>query len=135
MTDMTDTEDGPEINDAGEAAPEVNYAEELLARDTQIADLKDRLLRAAAETESQPDCLACSGAQAVAIGRERCGNGRTRNRFSCRPNAFLPPVATGEFCGVLAGSAHQYFWSGDCYARAGAVAALAYADAICCKQG
>ncbi len=52
MTDMTDTEDGPEINDAGEAAPEVNYAEELLARDTQIADLKDRLLRAAAETEN-----------------------------------------------------------------------------------
>jgi molecular chaperone GrpE len=48
-----------EINDASEteqdaAIPEVeiNYAEELLARDTEIADLKDRLLRAAAEMEN-----------------------------------------------------------------------------------
>ena len=50
---MNDIDDAPEINDDGAAvAPEINYADELLARDTTIADLKDRLLRAAAETEN-----------------------------------------------------------------------------------
>ena len=49
---MTETDDTPEINDDAAPAPEIDYAEELLARDTQIADLKDRLLRAAAETEN-----------------------------------------------------------------------------------
>ena len=48
---MTDHDDTPESNDTA-AVPEVDYAEELLARDTEIADLKDRLLRAAAETEN-----------------------------------------------------------------------------------
>jgi molecular chaperone GrpE len=51
MTDVND--DAPQVAEEGaEAAPEVNYAEELLARDKEIADLKDRLLRAAAETEN-----------------------------------------------------------------------------------
>jgi len=47
VNDTSETEDtGPE------AAPEVSLADELLARDQEIADLKDRLLRAAAETEN-----------------------------------------------------------------------------------
>jgi molecular chaperone GrpE len=41
----------PEATAEAEAATP-NYAEELLARDTEIADLKDRLLRAAAEMEN-----------------------------------------------------------------------------------
>jgi molecular chaperone GrpE len=50
---MTDINDAPEMaQDETSAAPEVNYAEELLARDQEIADLKDRLLRQAAETEN-----------------------------------------------------------------------------------
>ncbi|GGE08253.1 protein GrpE [Polymorphobacter glacialis] len=51
---MNDMNDAPEQeqDDALNAAPEVNFAEELLARDTEIADLKDRLLRQAAETEN-----------------------------------------------------------------------------------
>lgn len=50
---MTDINDAPEMaEDETSAAPEVNYAEELLARDKEIADLKDRLLRQAAETEN-----------------------------------------------------------------------------------
>jgi molecular chaperone GrpE len=50
---MTDINDAPEMaEDETSAAPEVNYAEELLARDQEIADLKDRLLRQAAETEN-----------------------------------------------------------------------------------
>jgi molecular chaperone GrpE len=50
---MTDINDAPEMaEDETSAAPEVNYAEELLTRDQEIADLKDRLLRQAAETEN-----------------------------------------------------------------------------------
>ena len=51
---MNDVNDAPLPDDEAleGAAPEVNYAEELLARDTEIADLKDRLLRQAAETEN-----------------------------------------------------------------------------------
>ncbi len=50
---MNDMNDAPELEpDAAETAPEVNLADELLARDKEIADLKDRLLRAAAETEN-----------------------------------------------------------------------------------
>jgi molecular chaperone GrpE len=50
---MTDINDAPEMaEDETSAASEVNYAEELLARDKEIADLKDRLLRQAAETEN-----------------------------------------------------------------------------------
>jgi molecular chaperone GrpE len=50
---MTDINDAPEMaDDDAPATPEVNYAEELLARDKEIADLKDRLLRQAAETEN-----------------------------------------------------------------------------------
>ena len=50
---MTDINDAPEMaEDETTAAPEVNYAEELLARDQEIAELKDRLLRQAAETEN-----------------------------------------------------------------------------------
>ena len=54
MTDTDDTPETPETLETNDAAPvaEVDYAEELLARDTQIAELKDRLLRAAAETEN-----------------------------------------------------------------------------------
>jgi molecular chaperone GrpE len=52
MTDVND--DAPQVAENGaENAPiEINYAEELLARDKEIADLKDRLLRAAAEMEN-----------------------------------------------------------------------------------
>ena len=53
MNDTTDTNDTafPEgFSEAENAAPD--YAEELLARDKEIADLKDRLLRAAAEMEN-----------------------------------------------------------------------------------
>jgi molecular chaperone GrpE len=51
---MTDVNDAPEMaeDEAAMSAPEVNYADELLARDKEIADLKDRLLRQAAETEN-----------------------------------------------------------------------------------
>ncbi|MBC7522262.1 MAG: nucleotide exchange factor GrpE [Sandarakinorhabdus sp.] len=51
---MNDVNDAPLPEDeaADSGAPEVNYAEELLARDKEIADLKDRLLRQAAETEN-----------------------------------------------------------------------------------
>ena len=48
---MKDENDAPGQEQDTPAA-EVNYAEELLGRDTQIADLKDRLLRQAAETEN-----------------------------------------------------------------------------------
>ncbi|PZN92333.1 MAG: nucleotide exchange factor GrpE [Alphaproteobacteria bacterium] len=50
---MTDVNDAPEQEqDDTETPVEINYAEELLARDKDIADLKDRLLRQAAETEN-----------------------------------------------------------------------------------
>ena len=54
---MNDVNDAPEAvqdetPDMPETAPEIDYAEELLARDKDIADLKDRLLRQAAETEN-----------------------------------------------------------------------------------
>ncbi|MFZ4109945.1 MAG: nucleotide exchange factor GrpE [Polymorphobacter sp.] len=54
MNDMNDAPDTvhDETPDTSENAPEINYAEELLARDKKIADLKDRLLRQAAETEN-----------------------------------------------------------------------------------
>ncbi len=54
MNDSNDTTeaDGPPAAEAPETNPETNYAEELLARDKEIAELKDRLLRAAAETEN-----------------------------------------------------------------------------------
>lgn len=48
--DTADKADG--IGAAETGTPEINYAEELLARDKEIAELKDRLLRAAAETEN-----------------------------------------------------------------------------------
>ena len=51
MNDMNDAPDAVQ-DETPEATPEINYAEELLARDTDIADLKDRLLRQAAETEN-----------------------------------------------------------------------------------
>jgi molecular chaperone GrpE len=51
MNDVNDAPE-PEIEAVEAEAPEVNYAEELLARDKDIADLKDRLLRQAAETEN-----------------------------------------------------------------------------------
>jgi molecular chaperone GrpE len=50
---MTDINDAPEMaEDETPITPEIDYAEELLARDKEIADLKDRLLRQAAETEN-----------------------------------------------------------------------------------
>lgn len=51
---MNDVNDAPEAvhDETPEAATEINFAEELLARDKDIADLKDRLLRQAAETEN-----------------------------------------------------------------------------------
>ena len=51
---MNDMNDAPETvqDETPEAAPEINFAEELAARDKDIADLKDRLLRQAAETEN-----------------------------------------------------------------------------------
>lgn len=51
MNDMNDAPDAVH-DETPEATPETNYAEELLARDKDIADLKDRLLRQAAETEN-----------------------------------------------------------------------------------
>jgi molecular chaperone GrpE len=51
MTDVND--DAPQSAEDGAEAPvEINFAEELLARDKEIVDLKDRLLRAAAEMEN-----------------------------------------------------------------------------------
>jgi len=47
---MTDMNDAPEVENSD--VPEVDFAEELLARDKEIVDLKDRLLRQAAETEN-----------------------------------------------------------------------------------
>jgi molecular chaperone GrpE len=51
---MTDVNDAPEMADDGNVNPalEIDFAEELLARDKEIADLKDRLLRQAAEMEN-----------------------------------------------------------------------------------
>ena len=51
---MTDVNDAPDQEQDAPIpdTPEINYAEELLLRDTEIADLKDRLLRQAAETEN-----------------------------------------------------------------------------------
>lgn len=54
---MNDMNDAPETvqedtPDMPETAPETNVADELAARDKEIADLKDRLLRQAAETEN-----------------------------------------------------------------------------------
>jgi molecular chaperone GrpE len=54
---MNDVNDAPEAvqdetPDMPETAPEIDYAEELLSREKDIADLKDRLLRQAAETEN-----------------------------------------------------------------------------------
>lgn len=51
---MNDVNDAPLPEDeaAENALPEVDFAEELLAKDKEIADLKDRLLRQAAETEN-----------------------------------------------------------------------------------
>lgn len=51
MNDMNDAPDAVH-DETPEATPDTNYAEELLARDKDIADLKDRLLRQAAETEN-----------------------------------------------------------------------------------
>ncbi|MFZ4688358.1 MAG: nucleotide exchange factor GrpE [Polymorphobacter sp.] len=50
---MNNVNDAP-VPEQDDTAPvvEINYAEELLARDKDIADLKDRLLRLAAETEN-----------------------------------------------------------------------------------
>ena len=50
---MNDVNDAPEAvqdetPDMPETTPEIDYAEELLARDKDIADQKDRLLRQAA---------------------------------------------------------------------------------------
>ena len=53
MNDVTDTDDTafPEgLSEVESGAP--SLADELLARDTEIADLKDRLLRSAAEMEN-----------------------------------------------------------------------------------
>jgi molecular chaperone GrpE len=49
MTDATDTQDIPE---APETSPEMDLAEALLAKDQEIADLKDRVLRALADVEN-----------------------------------------------------------------------------------
>jgi molecular chaperone GrpE len=49
---MTEMNDAPEVENEEAATPEINYADELLAREKEIADLKDRLLRQAAETEN-----------------------------------------------------------------------------------
>ena len=51
MNDMNDALDAVQ-DETPEATPEINYAEELAVRDKDIADLKDRLLRQAAETEN-----------------------------------------------------------------------------------
>jgi molecular chaperone GrpE len=51
MTDTTDTPDAaPESLDEG--APEIDLAEALLAKDQEIAELKDRVLRALADVEN-----------------------------------------------------------------------------------
>ena len=47
---MTEMNDAPEVENEETPATPVDLAEELLARDNEITDLKDRLLRQAAET-------------------------------------------------------------------------------------
>jgi molecular chaperone GrpE len=51
---MTDINEAPETADdaANPPSAEIDFAEELLARDKEIAELKERLLRQAAETEN-----------------------------------------------------------------------------------
>jgi molecular chaperone GrpE len=49
---MEDVDTPPVAGPEDDAAQTPNFAEELLARDTEIAELKDRLLRAVAETEN-----------------------------------------------------------------------------------
>ncbi len=51
MTDIPESEIDAEDTPESET-PEVDFAAELLARDTEIAELKDRALRAAAELEN-----------------------------------------------------------------------------------
>jgi molecular chaperone GrpE len=53
MTDATDTQDIPEAPEtAPETSAELDLAEALLAKDQEIADLKDRVLRALADVEN-----------------------------------------------------------------------------------
>lgn len=49
MTEATDTQDTPEAPDT---TPEIDLAEALLAKDQEIAELKDRVLRALADAEN-----------------------------------------------------------------------------------
>jgi molecular chaperone GrpE len=49
MTESTDTQDTPEMT---EGAAEIDLAEALLAKDQEIAELKDRVLRALADVEN-----------------------------------------------------------------------------------
>jgi molecular chaperone GrpE len=51
MTDTTETPDTAP-DDTPETAPEIDLAEALLAKDQEIADLKDRVLRALADVEN-----------------------------------------------------------------------------------
>jgi len=52
MTEATDTQDLPETPEGAETGSEIDLAEALLAKDQEIADLKDRVLRALADVEN-----------------------------------------------------------------------------------
>ena len=102
MNDTNDTLDGELATGTSEAetgAPSV--ADELLARDTEIADLKDRLLRAAAEIENTRRRLERDKADAQAYAM----TGFARDLLSVADNlrrgvAALPPEG---FDGVRGG--------------------------------
>ncbi|WP_353216461.1 nucleotide exchange factor GrpE [Sandarakinorhabdus sp.] len=56
MTDTTDTSESPELApesaEIADTSPDIDLAEALLAKDQEIADLKDRVLRALADVEN-----------------------------------------------------------------------------------
>jgi molecular chaperone GrpE len=52
MTETTDTHDMPEAPEGPETGSEIDLAEALLAKDQEIAELKDRTLRALADVEN-----------------------------------------------------------------------------------
>lgn len=52
MTDTTENTETPEAEAPETAAPEIDLAEALLAKDQEIADLKDRVLRTLADLEN-----------------------------------------------------------------------------------
>ena len=101
MTDATDTQDFPETPEAGPEASELEMAEALLAKDQEIADLKDRVLRALADVENTRRRLERDKAEAT----QYAVTGFARDMLAVSDNlrravAALPPEG---FDGVRAG--------------------------------